>query len=166
MHEASVVRVLPHSTASSSNQVAQRITPEAALPSGLLNLIELFMLEGSGEVVQWPDGISFPIAYQIIIDFFSPMIEQSTFTPAGVGVASVLDPAGAASLASPITPAPLPVCSPDNFCRNLTDLLDLYDVVEPVEWPPEFDLMVAHQTVLDYRHVVSFLPSLSDPPNG
>ena len=139
----------------SSSLSIRRISPEAALPPRLLNLLELFLLEGSGEVVCWPDGLDSQIVYQGILNFFSPMIDFSS-SPPGVNLASVLDPtSGVLSNLAPITPRVPPLPVPSDFFLNLNDLLELHDFGESVVWPAGFDPISARNFVLDYRHAVS-----------
>ena len=129
-----------------------RISPEAALPPALLNLIELFLLEGSGEVVRWPDGLDSQIVYRAILNFFADMIDPSSL---GVESASVQYPAGTLSNIAPIAqPFPNPPAPTDAF-SNLEDLIELHDFGESVVWPAGFNPLTARNFVMDYRHAIS-----------
>ncbi len=140
-------------TATSSNQIVQRTSPEAALPPFILNLINLFLLEGQGEVVQFPDGMSSQDVYLAILDFFSPIIEPSSLER--VIRASRSDSSVAIAPTTPILVPPSLSPLPDNFYLNLNDLLDLCDSGETVVWPFGFSPQSARSFIVDYRHAVA-----------
>ena len=73
-YATSLTELSPSLRASSSEH---RLTAEDALPAELRIIIDLFTLEGRGEVVTWPPGLDSALAYQTICDFFSPLIIHS-----------------------------------------------------------------------------------------
>ena len=115
---------------------------ESMLPPRLLNLFELSSLEGSGQQVQWPDGLDTASAHAIIFDFFSPMIrKEDGGTHEGVELdGEILDPPTtlipeqhiSSSEVDPIIDQQMNI---DYNLDNLSELLSLSECGESVSWP-------------------------------
>ena len=144
------------------------VSPESFLPPKMMNLIELITLEAEGNCVQWPQGINAKIARDLIVDFFSPMIDWVDDEPkldshvhdspsnSNVGTSftpnqereeindTYTDVTNPSSVASQ---HPAQVELSDASRDNLAELLSLSDDGENVIWPHGFNAQRARMVL-------------------